>query len=104
MPPNDCPKWNGCNAPLCPLDPHSDLRRHMRGEPVCLWLRELAKPGGAAIVRGAVPTAVADALLRAAPNLSQRNSDMRAKLRAASRNGSKLACGRRLHGGSDEAA
>ena len=49
----DCPKWHGCNAPICPLDLEMLERAHQNGERVCLYLREYAKPGGTAI--GAAP-------------------------------------------------
>ena len=35
--PQDCPKWDRCNAPLCPLD--QDTGSHLRGEQVCYQLR-----------------------------------------------------------------
>lgn len=38
-----CPKWEKCNAPLCPLDPDWQKTRHLKGEPVCHWLRMYAK-------------------------------------------------------------
>jgi hypothetical protein len=50
----DCPKFSGRNAPICPM--HEGWRRavHVRGEAVCLWLRELQKSGGTARVAAAL--------------------------------------------------
>jgi len=30
-----CPKFQTCNAALCPVDPHWREAVHLRGEPVC---------------------------------------------------------------------
>lgn len=39
----DCPKFDHCSAPICPLDEDWRVRKHLNGEAVCLWLREHAK-------------------------------------------------------------
>lgn len=85
----DCPKWDGCNAPLCPLDPDAPLRRHLRGEPLCLWLRELVKEDGGATLARALAADAAATVAAMAPAIMDRSSDVRTKLRAASRTGSK---------------
>lgn len=41
-----CPRWERCNAPVCPADPDSRRRVHRQGEHVCLYLTEIAKNGG----------------------------------------------------------
>jgi hypothetical protein len=97
----DCPKWSGCNVPLCPLDPNVSQCRHLRGEPVCLWLRELAKEGGRAILEGILPEELVAAVVTAAPAIASRGTDLRRRLRRASSVGSKLAAGtalRQQHG------
>lgn len=44
MSPRDCPRYDGCNAPICPLD-HDWHRRGVEpGEAVCPYLRETARP------------------------------------------------------------
>lgn len=40
---NICPKWDKCNAPVCPLSSDWRNTRHLKGEPVCHWLRMYAK-------------------------------------------------------------
>ena len=42
---DQCPKYMGCSAPLCPLDPDWRLRAHNNGDRVCLYLRESVKAG-----------------------------------------------------------
>ena len=53
-----CPRFDHCNAPLCPLDNWS-TRHHVKGEPVCFYLREAAKHGGRLPLRGDIPTELA---------------------------------------------
>ena len=35
MDPSECTSYDGCNAPLCPLDPGIDLRIWYADEPIC---------------------------------------------------------------------
>lgn len=50
-----CPRWERCNAPVCPAGPAGLTGAHLRGEPVCFWLREWSKTGGAERVAAALP-------------------------------------------------
>lgn len=43
-----CPKFSGCNAPICPLDAGWHERRILSMEPVCFYLLEHAKEGSEA--------------------------------------------------------
>ena len=49
-PQEHCPKFSACSAPICPLDHQWSRARHLPGERVCLWLRELVKGDGEARV------------------------------------------------------
>ena len=40
----DCPKWHHCKAPVCPLRKDCLRTRQLRGETVCYYLLEVAKP------------------------------------------------------------
>jgi len=31
----DCPRWDGCGVPICPLDPGQEQRDRLAGEPKC---------------------------------------------------------------------
>ena len=53
--PQDCPKFSYCRAPICPLDPDSVDRIHLKGEPVCYYLRLHAKNGLSASEQVYVP-------------------------------------------------
>jgi len=39
----DCPKFESCSAPICPLDEDWNLRSHLNGERVCYYLTEYSK-------------------------------------------------------------
>tara|TARA_Y100000588_G_scaffold250656_1_gene265179 strand:+ start:2062 stop:2397 length:336 start_codon:yes stop_codon:yes gene_type:complete len=38
-----CPKFECCSAPICPIDPEWKKRVHIKGDPVCFYLRQHAK-------------------------------------------------------------
>jgi hypothetical protein len=46
-PMRDCPRWDTCSVPLCPLDADWRKRAVVSGEAVCPYLRELGKAGDA---------------------------------------------------------
>jgi hypothetical protein len=50
--PSACPKWEGCNAPLCPLDPDLFKRVMHDGDAVCHYLIEAVKADAEANFRG----------------------------------------------------
>jgi len=88
---SSCSHFAGCNAPICPLD---DWQRaqHLPGERVCLWLREVVKPGGMARIAHAATHEIAAAVAKAfAAILIASGVDLQHKLAEASRSGSKLA-------------
>lgn len=43
-----CPRWEKCNAPICPLDAAWHQRKMQDGEPVCFFLIEAVKVDGEA--------------------------------------------------------
>lgn len=40
--PTDCPKWDSCNAAVCPLN---RTGKHLQDEAICLYARETVKTG-----------------------------------------------------------
>lgn len=90
-----CSRWNDCNAPLCPLHGGSS---HIRGEPVCFYLREAVKPGGPDLLRAEpdLSSEMAEQIIQQASYFSAPDSPMHDALRTASRVGSKLKAGRAL--------
>ena len=90
-----CPRFDGCNAPICPLD---DWQRaqHLQGEPVCSLLCELVKHGGEARLRVRVLGGLVDTLVEVLPRMAARWGRVRMQLQRASRTGSRMEAGERL--------
>ncbi len=40
---SSCPKYQQCNAPICPLETNWQKRKHLDGERVCFYLSEAQK-------------------------------------------------------------
>lgn len=103
MSPMECPKFATCSAPVCPLHDRWRTSSHLRGESVCLWLRELQKNGGAqrlsALLRPDMVLAVCEcheALFSGSGALPVGAGEMRRKLAEAATSGSKLRAGQAL--------
>ena len=83
-----CPKWQSCNATVCPIDPGYRNYKTQKGEAVCLWFREAMKAGGMA----RIPAEIAPKVREALPVLlKDGGSVLRDKLNQAARSGSKIA-------------
>ena len=94
--PNECPRFEHCAAPICPLDPDWRARRHLVGDPLCLYLREAVKPEAEANLAPHLPRATIESLLTLAPTIAARHGDIRRRLAKAARASSKLASLRRM--------
>lgn len=92
-----CPRFDGCNAPICPLDPHWQRSQHLDGESVCSLLCELVKSGGEARLRGYVPSEVVQTLIEVLPLVSSRWGRVRSALKRAAGCGSRRESGMRLN-------
>ena len=51
----ECPRFDKCNAPICPLDPDVLDRVHAKGEAVCHYLRLYVKNALWGLKTGSVP-------------------------------------------------
>ena len=51
---NDCPKFDSCSAPVCPLDPAWQNIHQLKGERVCYYLTEYSKPAARPILEEAL--------------------------------------------------
>lgn len=104
---SECPKWDGCNAPVCPEDPNWRRVSHLPGERICLWLREVGKAGGNERVLGTLPGKLGQAVVAAhleltsssVPGVIGRGQLRKALLRAAA-SSSKIAAGSRMRAAS----
>lgn len=79
----DCPKWDSCNAPVCPLDSNWQLHRHLPGEPVCRWLREAVKLGSEPILLRALSAASTEQVMTVASNLISHKGPLKSRLERA---------------------
>jgi len=50
-----CPKYEACNAPVCPLWPDWRKLSFLKGDRTCFYLREVGKAGGEQRVRARLP-------------------------------------------------
>ena len=91
-----CPRFGSCSAPLCPLDPERPRRSHLRGEPVCAYLREFVKADGPARVKRALPQESFQAVAASAAELAARPSPLFHALQRAAHKQSQLASGKTL--------
>jgi hypothetical protein len=68
---SECPKWNNCNAALCPLGwADGTAGHHLPGEKICSLMLELAKEGGAQRVRTVVSDEVAAQIEQVLPAIT----------------------------------
>lgn len=82
MRPDQCPRFQTCNAPVCPLDPVPTV--HLGGEPVCYYLLASGKAG--AVERFADDPTFAECVARL-PELAERHPDIGRKVQVAARTG-----------------
>lgn len=90
-----CPRFNSCNAPICPLDDWQHAQ-HLQGEAVCSLLHELVKEGGEARLRAYLPGKLVDTLAEGFPQIAARWGAVRRRLNRASRTGSRMESGKCL--------
>lgn len=85
-----CPKFDSCSAPICPLDPNWRLRDMTGSEATCTWLREVVKAGPQA---QCVPENIRDMVASALPVLlyAQGLAPLRSALKRAAKTGSRRA-------------
>jgi hypothetical protein len=103
----DCPRFDRCNAALCPLDTGWRNRLHARGDSVCLYALESMKPTAAEAMPGpqgeeiraacAVFIAELEEMHESCQMGMPRGSGMvRASLRSATETGSRVLASRAL--------
>lgn len=85
-----CPKWGGCSAPICPLDPDWKLRKHLDGEKACFYLTEFAKPTGKAILSTVLAGEQYEAIARVYPEVMSLPTPLRNQLKRSKKNPSRI--------------
>lgn len=86
----DCPHFDKCSAPICPLDPDWRLRTHLDGERVCFYLIEASKRGGRLPETPALPTEQRQAIVSLYPAIFSAYGVIRRRLRQTAKTGSRL--------------
>lgn len=87
----DCKFWQRCSAPICPLDPQVDKRKHLPGEPICRLLCEVVKPDSlSAFVAAGIGEWIHAEVSAAVLPLSERWGRIRQGLDRAAKTGSVL--------------
>ena len=81
-----CPKWDGCSAPICALDPDWKARKHLEGERVCFYLTEYSKPAARPILRAGLARELYETLIRVYPEVIARWGPIRRQLNRSSKN------------------
>jgi hypothetical protein len=84
----DCPKFEKCSAPICPLNNQESV--HLPGEPICFYLRECVKQGGFARISAYIPKEMAKIISSSLPGILSRHVDIKNRLSRAAGSGSKL--------------
>jgi hypothetical protein len=91
MTPKHCPKWEKCNAPICPLDLDNLKRVMQNDDAVCFYLIEAVKTDAVAIFKGAGREELFELVSQAIPTLSGRWGRIRRKLEGAKLTGCRMA-------------
>jgi len=86
----DCPKYERCSAPICPLDPNWRKRRHLKGERVCFYLCEAQKDGSEVIFGGRGLGKLFKLMVEATPDISTRWGTIKKALVKAAKTGSRM--------------
>lgn len=86
-----CPKWDKCNAPLCPLDPDLFKRVMRNDEPVCYYLTEAVKADAEAVFRRRGRGELFEVISKLIPAMSSRWGRIRHALERAKTSGSRMA-------------
>ena len=79
----ECPRFDGCSAPICPIDPKWEERGCRKGEAVCFFLRHHAKNALQATNTGSVPEELAQRVVQAFPKICTRYVTIKTSLKRA---------------------
>ncbi len=91
MTPDRCPYFASCSANICPLDSDWPARAHLKGESVCVWLRESVKTGGEALLRGRIGEELTKEVLCHRPEMESTHAPIKWALKRAAKTPSRIA-------------
>lgn len=87
----DCPKYQSCNAPVCPIDPAWARRLNSNEDPICFYLCESVKHGSQALFQGAGLEELYESIHRVTRAIVDRHSRIKNALERAKQTGSRMA-------------
>jgi hypothetical protein len=92
-----CPRYDRCNAPRCPLDPHWRDRTHLVGEAVCAFLLEAAKEGAGGRFKGSPAGLIVQVATQMLGEEEDLGTSIRYAIRRAAKSKSRVELGRALN-------
>ena len=81
----ECPRFDGCCAPLCPLDPDVLDRVHIKGDPICHYLRLYVKRALWGLKTGSIPANLEIRIAGAYSRLTTRYGPLKRTLERAAK-------------------
>lgn len=90
----DCPRYNVCSAPICPLDPDWRKRTHAPSERVCFYMTEAVKAGAQARFECGGLADLYREVSEVAPAILSRHPAVAYTVERAKSSGSKIEAGR----------
>ena len=87
---SQCPKFQKCNAPICPIDPEWQKRKHISGDRVCFYLTEAQKPNAIAVFEVQGLGYLYEAMVIHTPEISQRHHTIKTALDKAKNTSSRM--------------
>lgn len=85
-----CPRFERCNAAICPLDPEWERRTHSTGDAVCFYLLEAVKHGSETRFELCTTGNMRSEVLRPLPDICSRWSAIRITVDRARTTGSRM--------------
>jgi len=89
--PEHCPKYQSCNAPICPLDAKRHKRANTSDDATCFYLLESVKHGAKAHFQVALLGELYGVIVRARADIATSHKRIAAKLESAKKTGSRMA-------------
>ena len=81
----ECPRFDGCGAPICPLDPDVLDRVSVKGDSVCYYLRLYVKNALWGLKTGSVPAKLPIRVAEVYPQLIARYGPLKYALERAAK-------------------
>ena len=88
--PNQCPKFLGCNSPVCPLDVDWKRRVLINEDSTCFYLTESVKHSAESVFQGAGLERLYTEIVRVCPAITERHPRIRKALERAKLSGSRM--------------